>query len=302
MMSQTFIKKEGIAQAFLARYLLSEQCGNRLKTIELLAKECGLSVGLMQAALKSLEQAQAVGIKRRGRNGSFLAQINHKLLLEYADIGNVVCAMPLPYTRAYEGLASGLKASCVGVPFYFAHMRGSDIRIECLLNGVYDLAVTSKLAAEQHPEHKDIYIALSLGTQSYTDRHRLIFRHGERESIRRIGLDSTSADQKIMTNQYFAEKDIELVEVSYHECLNQIIKGHIDAAIWNVGQGHELLAQGLMTELPDDSECFIKASEAVILARKDNIPIQQFLQTMVNRDSLLTHQRNVVAGIIEPIY
>ncbi|WP_340620068.1 GntR family transcriptional regulator YhfZ [Xenorhabdus siamensis] len=302
MMSQTFIKKEGIAQSFLARYLLSEQCGNRLKTIELLAKECGLSVGLMQAALKSLEQSQAVGIKRRGRNGSFLSHINHKLLLKYADIGNVVCAMPLPYTRAYEGLASGLKALCAGVPFYFAHMRGSDIRIECLLNGVYDLAVTSRLAAEQHPEIKDIYIALSLGTQSYTDRHRLIFRRGEMESIRRVGLDSTSADQKIMTKQYFTGKEIELVEVSYHECLNQIKKGHIDAAIWNVGQGHELIAEGLMTQLPDDSECFIKASEAVILARKDNIPIQQLLHTMVDRDALLTHQQNVIAGIIEPIY
>ncbi|MEQ2025847.1 GntR family transcriptional regulator YhfZ [Xenorhabdus szentirmaii] len=301
-MSQTFIKKEGIAQAFLARYLLSEQCGNRLKTIELLAKECELSVGLMQAALKSLEQAQAIGIKRRGRNGSYLSQINHKLLLEYANIGNVVCAMPLPYTRTYEGLASGLKALCAGVPFYFAHMRGSDIRIECLLNGIYDLAVTSRLAAEQHPEHKDLYIALSLGTRSYTDRHRLIFRQGEKETIRRVGLDSASADQKIMTSQYFAGKEIELVEISYHECLNQIIKGHIDATIWNVGQGHELLAQGLTTELPEDSECFTKASEAVILTRKDNIPIQQFLRTIVDRDALLAHQKNVIAGIAEPAY
>ncbi len=105
-----------------------------------------------------------------------------------------------------------------------------------------------------------------------------------------------------MTNQFFEGKEIELIEVSYHECLNQIIKGHIDAAIWNVGQGHELLAQGLMTQLPDDSECFIKASEAVILVHKDNIPIQQLLHTMVDRDKLLTHQQNVIAGTIEPVY
>ena len=56
--------------------------------------------------------------------------------------------MPLPYTRLYEGLASGLKAQFDGIPFYYAHMRGADIRVECLLNGVYDMAVVSRLAAE----------------------------------------------------------------------------------------------------------------------------------------------------------
>lgn len=87
--------------------------------------------------------------------GSYLVEMDNKALLTHVDINNVVCAMPLPYTRLYEGLASGLKAQFDGIPFYYAHMRGADIRVECLLNGVYDMAVVSRLAAESYLTQKD---------------------------------------------------------------------------------------------------------------------------------------------------
>lgn len=31
-----------------------------------------------------------------------------------------------------------MKREFSDVPFYFAHMRGADIRVECLRNGIYD--------------------------------------------------------------------------------------------------------------------------------------------------------------------
>lgn len=110
-------QKEGVVITTLARYLLGEKCGNRLKTIDELATECRSSVGLTQAALKTLESSGAIRIERRGRNGSYLVEMDNKALLSHVDINNVVCAMPLPYTRLYEGLASGLKAQFDGIPF-----------------------------------------------------------------------------------------------------------------------------------------------------------------------------------------
>ena len=77
----------------------------------------------MQAALKTLESAGCITVQRSGRNGSFLTHVDYRSLLDYANISRVVCAMPLPYTREYEGLASGLKREFSDVPFYFAHMR-----------------------------------------------------------------------------------------------------------------------------------------------------------------------------------
>ncbi len=116
-------------------------------------------------------RAERYGLNAVGRNGSYLVEMDNKALLTHVDINNVVCAMPLPYTRLYEGLASGLKAQFDGIPFYYAHMRGADIRVECLLNGVYDMAVVSRLAAESYLTQKGLCLALELGPHTYVGEH-----------------------------------------------------------------------------------------------------------------------------------
>ncbi|WP_434525100.1 GntR family transcriptional regulator YhfZ [Photorhabdus asymbiotica] len=301
-MSRELLKKEGVARACLARYLLGECCGNRLKTIDELASDYALSVGLVQFALKKLESSGAVCLDRRGRNGSYLVSMNHKALLVHADIGNVVCAMPLPYTRLYEGLASGLKAQFDGIPFYFAHMRGSDARVECLRNGIYDMAVVSSLAAQTYLEQRDVLAVLELGPCTYVGGHQLIYRKGEEHNIRRVGLDNRSADQKIMTEVYFAGQDITLVDISYHECLHKVTKGDIDAVIWNVSKEMELSSRELIAVPLRGNVCFMQASEAVILTRANDIPIQQLLRTTVDKTALLVHQQRVLSGQQDPSY
>ena len=290
-MRRTFIKKEGVVITTLARYLLGEKCGNRLKTIDELANECRSSVGLTQAALKTLESSGAIRIERRGRNGSYLVEMDNKALLTHVDINNVVCAMPLPYTRLYEGLASGLKAQFDGIPFYYAHMRGADIRVECLLNGVYDMAVVSRLAAESYLTQKGLCLALELGPHTYVGEHQLICRKGESANVKRVGLDNRSADQKIMTDVFFGGSDVERVDLSYHESLQRIVKGDVDAVIWNVVAENELTMLGLeATPLTDDPR-FLQATEAVVLTRVDDYPMQQLLRAVVDKHALLAHKR-----------
>ncbi len=300
-MRRTFIKKEGVVITTLARYLLGEKCGNRLKTIDELATECRSSVGLTQAALKTLESSGAIRIERRGRNGSYLVEMDNKALLSHVDINNVVCAMPLPYTRLYEGLASGLKAQFDGIPFYYAHMRGADIRVECLLNGVYDMAVVSRLAAESYLTQKGLCLALELGPHTYVGEHQLICRKGESANVKRVGLDNRSADQKIMTDVFFGDSDVERVDLSYHESLQRIVKGDVDAVIWNVVAENELTMLGLeATPLTDDPR-FLQATEAVVLTRVDDYPMQQLLRAVVDKHALLAHQQRVVVGNRNPV-
>lgn len=299
-MRRTFIK-EGVVITTLARYLLGEKCGNRLKTIDELATECRSSVGLTQAALKTLESSGAIRIERRGRNGSYLVEMDNKALLTHVDINNVVCAMPLPYTRLYEGLASGLKARLMAF-LYYAHMRGADIRVECLLNGVYDMAVVSRLAAESYLTQKGLCLALELGPHTYVGEHQLICRKGESANVKRVGLDNRSADQKIMTDVFFGDSDVERVDLSYHESLQRIVKGDVDAVIWNVVAENELTMLGLeATPLTDDPR-FLQATEAVVLTRVDDYPMQQLLRAVVDKHALLAHQQRVVSGEQEPSY
>ncbi|ELO1020938.1 TPA: GntR family transcriptional regulator YhfZ [Citrobacter freundii] len=301
-MRRTFIKKEGVVLTTLARYLLGEKCGNRLKTIDELAAECHSSVGLTQAALKTLESSGAIRIERRGRNGSYLVDMDNRTLLKHVDINNVVCAMPLPYTRLYEGLASGLKAQFDGIPFYYAHMRGADIRVECLLNGVYDMAVVSRLAAESYLAQDGLRITLALGPHTYVGEHQLICRKGESADVKRVGLDNRSADQKIMTEACFGNRDVELIDMPYHESLQRIAKGDVDAVIWNVVAEAELAVLGLeATPLTNDPR-FLQATEAVVLTRAEDYAMQQLLRAVVNKEALLTHQQRVANGEQEPSY
>uniref|UniRef100_A8GJ08 Putative transcriptional regulator, GntR family n=1 Tax=Serratia proteamaculans (strain 568) TaxID=399741 RepID=A8GJ08_SERP5 len=299
-MSKTFIKKEGLALVSLARYLFGLAPGARLKTIDELSSELNLSVGVVQHALKTLETASCVTLERRGRNGTLLSNMNYPALLEQADIGNIVCAMPLPYTLLYEGLASALKAQFEGYPLYYAHMRGADVRIECLIDGVYDMAVVSHLAAESYLRDGKVTAAMMLGAGSYVDGHQLVYRKGEKQNIRRIGLDSRSPDQRLLTEVVFAGQDIERINLPYNESLTRIERGEIDATVWNVTE--DLDSLNLVKEPLNHYPVSIKASEAVLLVRNDDRVIPHLVKTLVNLQRLLAHQQEVKKGTREPSY
>lgn len=299
-MSKKFIKKEGLALVSMARYLIGERSGNRLKTIDELSDDFGISVGVVQHALKVLEADGAIIVERRGRNSTLLIDLNMPLLLQQADLGNMVCAMPLPYTKLYEGLASGLREQFTLLPLYFAHMRGAEVRIECLIDGIYDMAVVSHLAAKSYLDQGKVALALNLGNGSYVDGHQLICRRGEQNNIRRVGLDPRSPDQCLLTEIKFSGQPIELVELPYSDCIAHINRGDIDAAIWNLADNvpHEDLQA---IKLQGD-ERYIQASQAVILIRPDNHPIKLLLEKGINETLLLNHQRAVQNGEIEPRY
>lgn len=299
-MSMTFIKKEGIALVSLARYLLVMKGGERLRTIDEMSDEFSLSVGVVQNALKTLEASDSIKLERRGRNGTILKELDMARLLRQADLGNLVCAMPLPYTKLYEGLASGLRSQFTTLPLFFAHMRGAEVRINCLIEGIYDIAVVSRLAADSYIEQGKVVIAVNLGSRSYVDGHQLICRKGALADIRRVGFDPSSPDQRLLNDIAFVGQDLEWVETPYSECLRHIENGMIDAAIWNISnaQPNPMLEAHPLTGDPR----YQQASEAVILVRKDNAPILRLLTTLVDTFALLNHQQAVERGEIEPRY
>ncbi|HBZ17279.1 MULTISPECIES: GntR family transcriptional regulator YhfZ [Pantoea] len=297
-MSKGFIKKEGLALVSLARYLFRLKPGDRLKTIDVLSSELALSVGVVQNALKSLEAAQCVTLDRRGRNGTVLSKMDFPLLLEQADIGNILCAMPLPYTRLYEGLASAIKTQFSGYPLYFAHMRGAEVRIDCLIDGVYDMAVVSHLAAESYLQQGDVTAVLNFGSGSYVAGHQLLYRKGSKASIRRVGIDPRSPDQRLLTERVFAGQEIERVSLPYNLTLAALQRGDIDAAIWNIT---DEAAEGLVQE-PIECADAMKASEAVLLIHNEAKVIQHLVQSLIDIPQLLRHQQDVALGIREPSY
>ncbi len=299
-MSRAFIKKEGIALVSLSRYLLTVKEGERLRTIEDLSDEFSLSVGVVQNSMKVLESAGSIRLERRGRNGTVLTHRNMPTLLQQADFGNLVCAMPLPYTRLYEGLASGLKKQFTQLPLYFAHMRGAGMRIDCLIEGMYDMAVASRLAADSYLLRGEVLEVFNLGAHSYVDCHQLICRQGKYNDIQRVGFDANSPDQRLLNEIAFAGREVEWIETPYNDCLHDIEHGVIDAAIWNIGNLNPI--KGLEAHRLEGDPRYHQATEAVILVRNDNVVLLRLLNMLVDVSRLLAHQQSVVQGDIDPRY
>ncbi|WP_413111591.1 GntR family transcriptional regulator YhfZ [Thaumasiovibrio sp. DFM-14] len=298
-MSMKYISKEGAAIMNVAQYLMTTSEGDRLRTIDSLSDEYSVSVGFIQKALSTIEQRGAVSLSKQGRNGTYIARLDYRQLAQCAGISNVVCAMPLPYTRHYEGLASGLKAQLGDLPLYFAHMRGASVRAECLLNQTYDMAIMSKLAAKELAD--GLITAIELGPNSYSHQHRLIYRRGSYEQIRRVGVDPDSPDQRILTEQAFAGSVIEIVEIHYGESLSHLIKGDIDAVVW-LPEAIDIERYGLATQSLEHIPSCRSASEAVILVNGRSAHIITLLRRLLQNDGLLLHQQGVVNGEITPSY
>lgn len=298
-MSHCYINKEGLAVINVVRYLMTMQVGDRLNTIDSLSNEFGASVGFIQKSLTTLESERAVKLRKQGRNGTYIEQLDYALLTKQAGFSHIVCAMPLPYTKHYEGLASGLKQQLGQLPLYFSHMRGANSRAECLKSGTYDIAIMSKLAAKTLGA--GVKIALYLGRQSYSLDHRLIYRSGEFDQIRKVGVDPSSPDQKILTEKAFPNHDVDIVEINYSNCLMYLKSGQIDAVVW-LPEVLDMTGAGLSEYSLDHLPECQHASEAVMVVNTTSPHISVLLDKLLDRPKLLHHQQQVILGNITPSY
>ena len=103
--------KNGLSTRKLANLLLAFQEGDRIPTVTELNDQIQLARGTVQNAIKLLQQCGAVELESHGKSGTILKKRDVKKLLEIAGITNILGVMPLPYSRRYEGLATGLVAS-----------------------------------------------------------------------------------------------------------------------------------------------------------------------------------------------
>ncbi len=283
----------------VSKYLMTTYLGARLRTIDTLSEEFEVSVGLIQKAFTTLEQSRAIQLSKQGRNGTFIQTLNYQELIKFSGISHLVCAMPLPYIKHYEGLASGLREQLSILPLYFAHMRGASARAECLKAGVYNFVIMSKLAAQSLG--KGLHKFIDLGVQSYSPEHKLIFRTGEYDKIKKVGVDPASPDQKILTDKAFFGQNVETIEINYANSIQLLKSGYIDAVVWlpeAIDMQHAELSEKSLSHIP---ECDM-ASQAVMLVSHQTPHVTEFLKKTLDINRLLAHQRKVICGEIIPSY
>lgn len=303
---QVLLSKNGFATVTLAKEFLKYSVGDKLPTVTEISENFELARGTVQNALKTLQDNDAIRIESKGHLGSYLIKKNMKILLEFSGITSIVGVMPLPYSRRYEGLASGLLVAMenhYNIPASMAYMRGSKNRISMLISNRYDYAIVSRPAAEEIKEKYDnITIVKSFGPHSYLSEHVIIFHNQKFNSIQdgmRVGIDKDSVDQKMLTEIACKGKKVQLVHVDYSQILKRVMIGDIDAAVWNKDEIVDKMIEINYAEIENGT---IAADEAVLVVNKNEPEMVSLLDNIVDVNTVTNIQRLVLEGKITPSY
>lgn len=301
------MQKLGIAITSLAVEFLPLNKGDRIKTVAELAENYKTARGTIQSAIKILKEENAVTLESRGHLGTFINEIDYIKLLELTGIKSLVGVMPLPYSKRYEGLATGI-CKCLndsGVNTNLAFMRGSNHRLKALEDGRYDFAVTSRLTADFYLQNKkNIQIVKSFGNFSYVNEHIIVVSkdfNGEFTKGTKVGIDTSSIDQSVLTKTYFEDLEVQYVTLNYSQFIPAIKEGKIDAAIWNLDDLQD--RQDDIKFIPlDRKKKNIKDTEAVIIANEKNSIVPALFSRVLDVEDVKEYQRLVMEKKIMPQY
>lgn len=301
------MQKLGIAITSLAVEFLSLNEGDRIKTVAELAENYESARGTIQSALKFLKEHNAITLECRGHLGTFVKDINYIRLLELTGIKSLVGVMPLPYTKRYEGLATGIYKSLndSGVNTNLAFMRGSNHRLKALEEGRYDFAVISRLTADYYlRNNKEIEIVNSFGDFSYVNEHIIVLSknfNGKFNNGTRVGIDNSSIDQFMLSKLYFEDIQVEYIPLRYGKFITAIKEDKIDVAICNLDDIEDIKDEIKFIPLNRDSKR-IRDTEAVIITNKNNSVVLALFSRILNVEEIKEYQRLVLEKKIMPQY
>lgn len=300
------LHKHVIVVTELAEYFLALEEGSKIDTVEELADRMKVGRGTVQTAIKELVELSCINYENRGRNGSIITYINFDKLVSVSGITNVVGCMPLPYSKRYEGLATGLYTvlNKGEINVSLAFMTGSKNRFDALNNNNYDFTVVSKLAAQDAISRGcPIEIITNLGEETFTKNHILILNEDiqDIEDGVRIGVDLSSSDQVFITRKYFESKNVTIVPVKYSNIIDMILSDKIDGAIWSA-DNISLAYKGLKIVNVLSATGKKEETNATIVIKKNNIIVKRFLEHYINIDEIIKIQKQVMDGTIAPYY
>ena len=299
-------KMRGLALTFLAKKYLLLEPDDRVPTVEEFCKESNISQGTMQAAISILKEDGAISTRSRGHLGTFVENVNHQKLLSYLGNRTLVGSLPLPYTKKYEGLATGIYKAFFNneIQVSLSYMNGSEKRLSGLQEDRSNFIITSGLTADYLiKKYDNLAEFLVLPEQTYVTKHVLVFRKGEDAQIKsgaRIGVDTQSIDYTLLTKYVTKGKNVQLIQMPYNQVSKSIEEGLIDFAIWNEDEVVEHNYPLAYNEI--DNNLTVRSSQAVFVGKKTDIFTKSILEKTIDVDKLLSTQKKVISGELLPEY
>lgn len=307
-MQEEFLNKTGKAIQQLSCDLILMSEGSRMPVISEFQEKYGMSRGTVQNALNYLKEEKIIHTVSQGRQGTILSTIDYSQLQKIVIDGTIRGTMPLPYSKLYEGFATGLYDVFhqAEIPLSMAYVRGSKDRMDLTNEKTMHFSIVSKLAALRAIEAgSELEIFKDFGPRSYLSSHVMIFSNSKSSQIEnqmRVGIDHNSYDQQILTESATAGKNVEFVEVPSHQLIYSLEQGIIDVGIWNYDEIKDRKMDHLNYQFLTASEEDDLSSTAVCVLKKDNLLLKKILMSVIDETKILSVQKKVLAGKMIPHY
>ena len=301
------LSRNGMVATQLARRLLGLELGGKLPRVRDLAASLGVGNGTIQAGLQVLEQVGAIEVIARGSLGTFLVTANRSQLWELAGLGSLTVALPLPYSRRYEGLATGIRDALaeLSIPFSISYIRGSVERLNAVVSGAIDIAVVSGLAFDLLSAELPIMSLADLGPRTYVGSHGIVLAPGStiEGNALKVAIDRTSADQVHLVESLFADRnDVEFFETSYHQLSREFAQQIVNATVWNLDELEERFAAPVEVLPLPPSAGIGRNTNAVLAIREGNERIPRVLFETLDLALIKQVQKDVISGSRIPSY
>lgn len=307
-MSNKFLTKIGVIINQIASDFLQLKKGDRMPSISEFQQKYGVARGTIQTALKYLKDEKAIVLKSKGHLGTFIEEIDYPILQEYALSEYILGTMTLPYSKLYEGLATGIydEFSKHNSKLNLAYIRGSKERIRSIQKKMYRFAVVSKFAANQAISRGEpICISVDFGAKTYLSQHVLLFASQQEDKIddgMRVAIDYSSLDHQLLTQMIVKEKNVELIEMPGHQIIHSLKAGIIDAGIWNFDEIKDKNYHELKAVLLENNNIENDLNTSVIICHEEDKSMQAFFDKVFDKRNVLTIQEKVKEGLIIPKY
>ncbi len=309
MMWEKLYSKNGLVAKIIAKEMTELEIGDRIPRVADYSKNLNFGRGTVQSALSLLEEMKAVKLEPRGHLGTYLISKDNDLLREIAGISPLIGSMPLPYSRKYEGLATGIIEAfeSAGKKLYLTFMRGGLNRIETVRTKHSDFAIVSKMTAEKIlADFPDLKIMGKLGMNSYVSAHKIFLADSTKEKVRdgmKVGVDMDSLDQMDLTSAEFEGRNVEFVNINYMQVFDMLFLKQIDAAVWNTDDRRmSRLFKAIDFQSPVAKKLSEGTSEAVIVIDRDQEKQLLDKWSSVEIEKVLEVQKCVESGKRLPRY
>ncbi|MEY8292668.1 GntR family transcriptional regulator YhfZ [Carnobacteriaceae bacterium 52-44] len=297
--------KKNIIFKDLAELFIYMEIDEKIPTISQLVDKYEVGTGTVQAALQSLTFSGAVELQNFGSKGTRIVSKDIKRLVELVGTVYFTGIMPLPYSKHFEGLSTGLHYVLNKPSFQvnFSYQSGSHLRIKKVLTNEVDFTITSLETAEKAIKNNpELEIYEILEEESYISKHMFIFNKdfendNDGNKVMRIGIDTSSPDQSMMTIEYCVGKNIQLIPIEYTNTLECLKENQIDGAIWSGGDVSDEFNIEEIEEYNGKQK-----TRAAFVGKEDNLRFKKFFNNFFNLDEVREIQNDVINGNIMPNY